>query len=497
MSADRLPRLAARLWIAGLVAYVVWRALGLSMTCDEAWTAEPLPYPGLFSFITPAFIAGLNVHLLNSWLINLCLTVFGDHDWAVRLPALAGGICYLCLAYRLSARFFAGWALPAAVVLLSANPYMLDFFSIGRGYALGLGLTMLGLSRLLAIRDADRPPWYLGFFALAALANLSFLYAYLTALALVAVRFLWRLRQGSRPRGRELVAACLPVLTTLAGLAVIYGPAMRLAAKNNEYWWGSDAGFVSGGLASFFAVTLYRTGIDPALPRLLAWTAMGLLAGLAAVATASRAWAGPRRTLAAAFFTLLAFCGIVWLGVTLEHALFGTPYLIERGLLFYWPALVLAILCGIGCLPPGRAWRTVGGGVLAVLCLAALGNFARAANLTYTFTWRNDACSRPFMRRIARENYPRNFTREKIGIAVTHMAIHTVDYYVRHLHMAYVETVRGLEYLPEAAYGIMPADLAASPEVADRFEVIMTCPASGLVLTRRRGVEKEAGGKPF
>ncbi|EFL49804.1 hypothetical protein DesfrDRAFT_3440 [Solidesulfovibrio fructosivorans JJ]] len=498
MSADRLPRLTAKVLIAGLIVYVAWRALSLSMTCDEAWTAEALPYPGFFSFITPSFFAGLNVHLLNSWLINLCLTVFGEHDWAVRLPALAGGICYLCLAYRLSARLFDGWAVTAATALLTANPYLLDFFSVGRGYALGLGLTMLGLSRLLAARDARRPPWHLVFFALAALANLSFLYAYLTALALAVIRFAWQARQGSRPRGRALAAACLPVLATLVGLSVIYGPTMRIAAKHNEYWWGSADGFVGGGLTSLFAVTLYRTGIDPALPRLLAWMAMGLLTGLALAAVATRAWTGPRRPIATAFFTLLAFYGIVWAGVTVEHALFGTPYLMERGMLFLWPVLVLAVCGGIGCLPPGRAWRWAGGGLLVGLCLIACGNFARAANLAYTFTWRNDACSRPFMRRIARENYPRNFTREKIGIAVSHMAIHTLDYYVRHLRMAYVDTVRGLEYLPKAAYGIMPADLAATPKVADRFEVIMTCPASGLVLTRRRGDgKKHAGGKPF
>lgn len=478
------PRFLAKAWVAALLLFIGYRAATLSMTCDEAWTAKDMPYPDLFGYITPGFIAGLNVHLLNSWLANLCLTVFGESDLAVRLPALAGGAVYLVGAYTLCARLFRSWRLPAALILLTANPYLLDFFSIGRGYALGLGCLMLGLPRLLGLGTKDAPPWHLAWFALAAVANLSFLYAYLAAVGLETARTLpWPRRPAAHPARLRQIAG--PVAATLAGLALIYGQAMRIATHNNEHWWGSPDGFINGGLASLVQVTLYHIALPPGAARLIAWAVLGeiLLLGLVAL-TEGRAspTQKPQRN---ALSALLALFGIIWAGVTLEHQLFGTPFLIERGMFFFYPIVILIPACAAECLTnsPRAAW---GHGLLAVLCALMLANFALAANLDHTATWRNDACSRPFMNRILAETYPRNFTRQPIRIAASHMAEHTISYYVRHLRLAFVEAVDSLDHLDTADYAIMPSTEATAPLVADRFGVIAQCPANDLVLLRRK-----------
>jgi len=488
MTRPPLPRLLARAWIALLLLYIGYRAFTLSMTCDEAWTAKDLPYPGLFDYITPEFIAGLNVHLLNTWLINLCMSVFGEHDFAVRLPALAGGTAYLVGAYSLCARLLRSWRLPAGVVLLTANPYLLDFLSIGRGYALGLGCLMLGLPGLLAVRGkTENPPWHLVWFALAALANLSFLYLYLAAVALEAGRALpWFQGPRKRPWPGALGRAAGPILATLAGLALVYGQAMRIATRNNEHWWGSPDGFVNGGLASLVQVTLYHIPISPDAARLVVWAVLGLTAGLVPAVVAARPERQTDAPARRALYAALALFCIVWAGVTLEHQLFGTPYLIERGMFFIFPTLLLIPACAAECLAatPGRA--ALGHGALVVLCAAMLANWAVAANPDHTATWRDDACSRPFMERIRAETYPRNFTREPLRIAASHMAEHTISYYVRHMRLAFVEAVDGLDRLDAADYAIMPARQAASPAIAARFEAIAQCPANGLALLRRR-----------
>ncbi len=480
-----IPRVLAKTWLAFLLLYIGYRAATLSMTCDEAWTATDMPYPGLFGYITPEYIAGLNVHLLNNWLANLCMTILGESDLAVRLPALAGGGVYLVGAYVLCARLFQSWRLPASFVLLTANPYLLDFFSIGRGYALGMGCLMLGLPQFLKIRAKDvAPPWYIAWLALAVVANLSFLYVYLAAMTLEIIRTLPLMRK-STSQTLQLRHLAWPMAATLASLTLIYGQAMRIATRNNEHWWGSPDGFINGGLTSLFQVTLYHISVPPNILLLITWATLGLSFGLALVAIASCRARRMDSSPLVALNTLLALFTIVWAGVTLEHLLFGTPFLIERGMFFIYPILILIPACAAEILASSRR-AILGYGALAFLFAFVLANFTMAANLDHTATWRNDACSRPFLERIRAENYPRNFTRERIRIAASHMAAHTINYYVRHMRLAFVESVNGLDRLDSADYAIMPAGQAVDAHIAVRFENIAQCPASDMVLLRKK-----------
>lgn len=135
---------AAAAILGAAFLYYVWRAATLSITTDEAFTAN--------SFVTPPWLQILttydaNHHLLHSYLCKLVTSLLGVSAFTLRLPALLGSALYLWSAWRLT-RALCGNSpvMPALCALLAFHPGLIDYLSLARGYSLGLGLLLYALA---------------------------------------------------------------------------------------------------------------------------------------------------------------------------------------------------------------------------------------------------------------------------------------------------------------------------------------------------------------
>src|ERR1051326_3454816 len=125
-----------------LFAYIVARVCMLSFTHDEAFTY--LHYVRC-SWETINHLTYTNNHLLNTWLMKFCNNLFGNSEFSLRLPNVLSYILFLHFSRKLllvvtDARLaLGGW------LFLNLNPFVLDFFSLARGYGISLGFFMMGL----------------------------------------------------------------------------------------------------------------------------------------------------------------------------------------------------------------------------------------------------------------------------------------------------------------------------------------------------------------
>jgi len=186
------PRRTARPWdifsglpfgliAAVLLAYAGLRAIRLSFTFDEAATYISYLSTSIFSVFD---FTDANNHVLYTLLARLSSALGGWSVFVLRLPSLFGLVLYLLFAWALLNRFFGRLAALAGFLLLTLNPYVLDFFSLGRGYGLALGFEMAAIYYFLVFLNPERrsgngSPRALRTALLAALAsalaNLSFL----------------------------------------------------------------------------------------------------------------------------------------------------------------------------------------------------------------------------------------------------------------------------------------------------------------------------------
>ena len=227
----------------------------MGITYDEAWTLStfvPLKVSDIFLF-NPA---DANNQILNTLLIKLFF-VFGNHSlFIARLPNVLAFAVYAFFTFRMtegSRNFITGLFL---FILLLFNPFILDFFSLARGYGLAIAFQMGSLYYLMMF--GNKIEWRkfavsLLFAMFAVLSNFTFLYFFLTILILGIGLSLITFKNFKRISKVILTALVASVL--LAAMLVV--PIIKLI-DNGGLYYGGTTGFYHDTLISIFAFSLYH-----------------------------------------------------------------------------------------------------------------------------------------------------------------------------------------------------------------------------------------------
>jgi mannosyltransferase len=100
-----------------------------------------------------------NNHPLNSFLVQIAITLFGEHEWAVRLPAIIFGTATIPLFYLLVRQFSPRVEATLAALTLALSYHHVFFSQDARGYA---GMVFGGLLGTLALVEAlKRHSWWI------------------------------------------------------------------------------------------------------------------------------------------------------------------------------------------------------------------------------------------------------------------------------------------------------------------------------------------------
>jgi hypothetical protein len=121
-----------------LFFYCLWRALVLEITWDEAYTYFHFIRHELFIQEKVESMSANN-HWLNNWLCILFVRIFGFKIWVLRIPALIGCGLQLFYSWKILQKINKGYLGIAAFIIVNAHPFLLDFFSLSRGYGLSIG----------------------------------------------------------------------------------------------------------------------------------------------------------------------------------------------------------------------------------------------------------------------------------------------------------------------------------------------------------------------
>lgn len=358
--------------VFGLIifAYAVARAQSLSMTCDESSTAinyVPMAVWDIMANNPPS----ANNHILNTLLIKLSISI-KDTPFLVRLPNLLALAVYLFFAARLTQSLFTKPAASlVAFLLLVLNPYLIDFFSLGRGYGLSLGFmmgSMYFLQQFWQKQERRQLAFSLGFAILATYSNLTLLNYYLSIS--VAVVLLSALRDESIPWHTIGTFAISAVVMAL----LLYVPVSALI-KSGELYYGGKNGFIQDTYRSLIENSLYgKHYLGRDFKYEVRYTLMAGMAGSVIL--------GLWKAISEKKITF----HLLWVAVLLlmiasnitQFYLLGTRYLTGRTALLYWPAFALIFSFLLARVPAP---------VSLIVALPFAYHFYAAANLNYTPDW--------------------------------------------------------------------------------------------------------------
>ncbi len=130
--------------LAAVFCFHVWRAATASITTDEAFTFNEFVAPPLLQVLTTY---DANHHVLHSLLCKAVISLIGKGELRFRLPALLGTLLYLWSVWRLTRQRLGDTPLMAATALLLAvHAGLIDYFSLARGYSLGMGFLVYAMT---------------------------------------------------------------------------------------------------------------------------------------------------------------------------------------------------------------------------------------------------------------------------------------------------------------------------------------------------------------
>lgn len=388
------------LLLFALLIYTSYRAYALSLTHDESVSFLWFQHIDVLScFFEKGCWPTANNHLLNTWAWQQSVHLLGISEWAIRLPNVLSHLlyllCSLALVRSVTRQF---WISLAGFALLNFNPYLLDFFSLARGYGLGMGLCMASIYAFFTYLRHERWPPLLAAYGLAALAVLSNFVMFNFLASLWATVFVISLLEKGRGPVRisfnwrqQLKMNAIPLgISTILGL-LLYWP-LRYLQEGSEFKYGAEQFWMT--FQSVVRDSLYNNNYFSKDTLLIFSILYGVFIIFALAGAFWFFFRKPEESWRRLYLASALLFGMSCLVMITQHYLLGSNYLEDRKALVFLPLsglLFFFLLYGLAQHLSQGPMVHFAAGFSALLLGFHLG---RSANLHHCMEWRYDQSTR-------------------------------------------------------------------------------------------------------
>jgi len=382
--------------IIGLVVflYCVLRAYLVPITHDEAYTYLNYVHDTLWDTLAYNHSPEPNNHSFNSAVAMFFNFVFGGSPFALRLFSLIACLVFLYYTYKLVNIILNTLVAISSYILLLSNPYMLDYFSLCRGYAPGLACMMASLYYLyqhfnspgISARQQFKAMLPAG---LMPCFHLSFLNYFLPFCAVVLFLNTYKVLSAKGVRRNifwgifKTVISSYPLLI-IAILTLSYTlPVVFFFKGQNQFDFAGAHGFWYDTVGILFSRTLYYYDMAP---NIILYLSIIKVVVVIIFTIACFYWVY-RKSIDFRFwvFLLLIVCS---LSSFLQFHLLGINYPIDRTALFFG---LLLFLCFVYAFDYASRVRKIFIAPFLLTVVFFCGVTVKAGNFSYALNWWFDA----------------------------------------------------------------------------------------------------------
>lgn len=475
-----------------LLTYTTIRACVLSITWDEAESYIEFARNGKVILTEYDFMSANN-HILNTLFMILFTKAFGLSEFAMRIPSLVAHFLFLYYSYKLLRNLGNNWLVVAMFVVVNGNPYMLDFFSLARGYGLSLGFMMTSVYYFYLFHlDAKKSKYAtitILTAGLAVLANFVLLNYCVVVFGLIVLLNFYCAVKSIGPASVKLKEILrktwLPAILMLLLLWFVIPITIELK-KEGALFFGGEQGFWKDTVNTIVDRSFYELGYNYWFQRLTkVFIVLVLLSsGIFAV------FRHYKKSLTAnqLFLTsLLLLIGLCSLSTIVQRHVLGTPYLIERTALFLMVLFNLILAFSISefvKLKKRVIWLGYTSGGLA------LTHFLLAFNFSYVLEWKQNADSKEMISDLEKiKEIPKE--KETVSVGITLMFETAINFYREKNNLTWLNTARrhGTLYMQHDYFFLEQRYLHKFN--MDSIEIIKSYPLTGNILAKPKYSPKE------
>jgi hypothetical protein len=424
-----------------LFGYTNYRAATLSVTHDEGVIYQVITQNSawhILNYVIP------QDHMINSFLMKLSCLLLPDTPYVLRLPNLLGHLLYIIFSILLLLKLKNPHLLMAGFVLLNFNPYLLDFFSIARGYGLSVSFMMVSLYYGFSFVQSRKIYHLIMSFLFAILSVLTVytLLNYFIALcgAVLMMMIIWWAGDGFKVSKKYLLASGLYLIVILASTALLYlrliEPLKRVQSEQFIYQ-DFQANFYTGTIRPIVFRSIYNS--DPGTTvNLVSYGvfAVFILAFIVMVAMSIRKnFSYTGRLIFFSF--LLPF--LVALSTSLQYELFNIRFLHNRTATFIAPLIVLALIGLVDELMRLNMLKIPAIILIYMTSALFLINTVKNGNLKWYLDWQYDASTREMMDDLCRDAGSKPPREIKMGIVWLYEP--SINFYKKSWHLDWLKKV--------------------------------------------------------
>jgi hypothetical protein len=384
-------RVLAIIFLGTLSFIVIYKAIHIPITFDESSTfgitEQPIRQVMLNLNWDNSPSNWPNNHILNTLLTKASVNIFSMAPWALRLPNILAFLLFGLAVYVLAVKYFSAspWLFMLPVVLMSTDPYVLDFFSVARGYGMGSSFMVCSIVGLLAYVSSSRMWWYyiaILLAALAAYAQFTFLLYWLALHILLVILFLTQKNLNKR---RWHIALSIIIVGIIFWALWTY-PLMHIQ-QGVRHDYPVAGGFFETTIVNSASNFLYGKPLPFLSPHMLAWIAIVTIifgAVYCSVKVSKKAL-----SLADPLILVSILLALVWLINMLQVYISHTTYLTHRIALIYYLLFVFVVIFLIRDIAAYH--RILARASALAILLFFLVNFSRTVTLKSVYEWSYDA----------------------------------------------------------------------------------------------------------
>lgn len=380
--------------------YVLIRAFNLSFIIDEAMSYDilvnkPYYFKALIFDDNHFYIA--NNHVLNTLFGYISYYTFGSSPFSFRIFNVLSFLVYCFFSVQLI-KFYSKSRVSTLIglVFLFLNPFMLEFFSLYRGYGLSLACTVgiLYYFSQYCFSEPKRKFLVLGvlFSILAIYANFALLIPVFVTQVFCFIYLNKSVPFLEIPKRKEILIFVLGAILLIPAVSNIL-----ILSELKELYFGGETSFIHDTLDSFVEYTFYtKKEFDKLV--------------LLAIIVFLIPYAFFARSKSKELFSITIV--IVGLGLlpTILNLLLETKFVIERASLYVVPFLGLFFMLFYDNSSHQKWVKRVFALLLLFLTVSAVKKTTKSYNFNTTTTWKTDSNNKDFLKDIFELNDNKDFS---------------------------------------------------------------------------------------
>ena len=458
-----------------LLVYTGYRCFMLSFTHDESFSFIHYvnsSVADIISYNLNPIIA--NSHTLNTLSMKWLGGLFGNSEFVLRFHSFLAHIIYLIFTYLILKEFNSKFILIFGFIILNCNPYLLDFFSLARGYALSISLMIASIYFFVKYTKNEKNNFiYLSLLLsiLSVLANFS-LISFSAALIVVFELFILLKRDLTK----TVLIKNIPITLTVAVLFLIYNGPIKVLVDHNELSFGGQSGLWSDTVMSSIYCYLYNSSYSDSF--IVFFKFLVVFVSISSLIILYKQIKD--KSLNSFSYISLIFFLILLLNI-FQHLFLKGSYFMERFALFIVPLFFFSLLHVVNYLINQSKYLVIVSYIISSLTIACALTILSSINTTHCYTWQYDASSKDMLHDLSKEKTPNT----KIKLGITWLFEPSINFYRETKHLNWLEPVNRDGLVGDYDYFYVDSNDLNSFDTTNTIR-LKTYPISGATLFKKR-----------